>query len=56
MTSPHPGPHLHLVDGVATPLASHEPHAVLAGVTKDFDTPDQKRPERRGCRRSAPSI
>ncbi|ALS63582.1 nitrate/sulfonate/bicarbonate ABC transporter ATP-binding protein [Pandoraea norimbergensis] len=33
---------MHLVDGVATPLASHEPHAVLAGVTKDFDTPDQK--------------
>ncbi|VVD93975.1 Aliphatic sulfonates import ATP-binding protein SsuB [Pandoraea iniqua] len=42
MTSQHPGPHLHLVEGAGTPHASREPHAVLAGVTKDFDTPGAK--------------
>ncbi|MDR3400410.1 MAG: ABC transporter ATP-binding protein [Pandoraea sp.] len=42
MTSQCPSPHLHLVDGTETPPASVEPHVVLSGVTKDFDTPDEK--------------
>lgn len=42
MTSQCPGPHLHLVEGAETPLASREPHAVVAGVTKAFETPNEK--------------
>ncbi|EON14609.1 MULTISPECIES: ABC transporter ATP-binding protein [Pandoraea] len=42
MTSHCPSPHLHLVDGTETPPAGREPHVVLTGVTKDFDTPDEK--------------
>ncbi|VVD89299.1 nitrate ABC transporter ATPase [Pandoraea fibrosis] len=42
MTSHCPSPHLHLVDGTETPPACQTPHVVLSGVTKDFDTPDEK--------------
>lgn len=39
MTSHGTGPHLHLVDVAGATLTGHEPHAVLSGVTKVFDTP-----------------
>ncbi|WP_353193591.1 ABC transporter ATP-binding protein [Pandoraea pnomenusa] len=42
MTSQCQNSHLHLVDGTGTSGTGREPHAVLSGVTKVFDTPDEK--------------
>ncbi|SUA90309.1 ABC transporter ATP-binding protein [Pandoraea pulmonicola] len=42
MTSQFHGAQLHLVDDGRAPQASHAPHVVLTGVTKNFRTPDPK--------------